>query len=153
MTLAKCCSRFHKKSFADLAAKINAMLKVYEALHGAAPSSVTPAIALVGSQYQSSVREHLQAFYRASGVNVVVKGATARDEPGEKDMEPVHRDMKLAHQVLLDSTMLLADAMEACAKGKLTQAFSERESRFVHQHQSRTQYRSSVAGGSRVSGS
>lgn len=124
LTMAKCSPKFDKDAFRHLADKIESMLLVAQQLHEALPASVTPAMALVGTQYEVRVRDLLQTFYRRSHVLVVRKAAEGK---GTHDVEPVNRDMKLAHQVLMDSTMHLADAMEALAKDKHQQALTEKE--------------------------
>jgi hypothetical protein len=131
MTLAKASKRFHKEAFVKLAGKISAMLKVANELVSATPASVTPAMALLGAQYEASVREHLQAFYSRCSVTVTRRAEDARDGKGTRDMEPVNRDMKLAHQLLVDATMQMADMMQAVAKDKHSQALADKEHRWT----------------------
>lgn len=133
LTLARTSSKFNRAAFRALADKISAMLKMYSDIAAAAPSSVTPAMAHVGTQYEVGVQERLQGFYRSSGVVVVQNKAADRGPgKGERDMEPVHRDMKLAHEVLMGSTMAVADAINDLARDKLSQAVAEKEFRFPH---------------------
>jgi hypothetical protein len=130
LTLARCSPRFQKDAFAALASKLTSMIKVSQNLHQALPCSVTPAMASVGTQYEVSVRTHLHDYYKRCLVNIVPKLAeSGRDGKGNRDMEPVNRDLKLAHQSLMDAVGHLAYAMEETAKDKLAQALADRESR------------------------
>ncbi len=127
LTLAKCAAKFDKGSFRALCDKLAAMIKVYGDLQGARASSVSPSMAHLGTQYEVSVRDHLQSFYYRSGVAVVARAMHDRDEKGSRDMEPVNRDMRLAHQVLMDAVCAFADQMESIARDKLSQAVHEKE--------------------------
>jgi hypothetical protein len=135
LALATGCRKFSLPAFSALCHKLNAMVEAAIRIENAVPETVAASLMAVGPQMALSVAALLQDYYDACRVNTV----RTRDvdmglkaQPGGAPggdgrtacvtLEPLNRDMRHAHQVLVAAVDALARTMTASARGKLAAA-------------------------------
>lgn len=127
LTLASGARNFNQKTFLAMTEQLGHMVVVAQKLADAVPTSVQPALANIGMQFIESLRDKLYKFYDASGITVVKVRDTDLRTVAALDLQPVHRDLRLAHQVLIAAMQCVADDMQATAAEKLIASFADRQ--------------------------
>jgi hypothetical protein len=126
ITLAKGARTFDIKTFKRLTRKLSTLIDTAGRIAEADPRAVAPSLLHVGVQLSTDIRDCLLTFYHASAITTIKTRDVDAGTAGVVTLEPLHRDMRLAHQVLVGAVDVLAAEMQTLAQSKLHQAFAAR---------------------------
>jgi hypothetical protein len=96
------------------ARRVDTLLQLYVSLDTADPKTVKPNLSSVASELEAAILHHLGIFYHASGIPVL-----EHDYKRTKHHIPINRDLKYAHELLLQCIEGLVHDIHMNVKNKL----------------------------------